>query len=237
MSISAAYMLGMSNFVEADHPRVATGQFTNKPQSAPELTLGDLGSATLAAARHAIHDIDEGKHNLRRLVEAQPAEVVAALRREAGVADVPADDACTPEVAEAAAFAAAWRAEALEAGFTSDELDNIRNDYEAALLWSSVGADGESLDANYGAEDIAGLTRYRGEAELNEFVVRNADDVRTFIEEGHSPGYDLALTRNSHGAGFWDHGLGAAGERLTGAAHALGAVELLDGDDGRLHAF
>jgi hypothetical protein len=35
-------------------------------------------------------------------------------------------------------------------------------------------------------------------------------------------GHDFALTRNRHGAGFWDRGLGDLGDRLTKAAHAYG---------------
>lgn len=37
-----------------------------------------------------------------------------------------------------------------------------------------------------------------------------------------SAGHDFALTRNGHGAGFWDRGLGDLGERLSGAARPFG---------------
>lgn len=37
-------------------------------------------------------------------------------------------------------------------------------------------------------------------------------------------GHDFILTRNGHGAGFWDRGYGAAGDRLTSAAKAYGEV-------------
>lgn len=35
-------------------------------------------------------------------------------------------------------------------------------------------------------------------------------------------GHDFALTRNHHGAGFWDRGLGDVGDKLTDLAHAYG---------------
>ena len=35
-------------------------------------------------------------------------------------------------------------------------------------------------------------------------------------------GHDLWLTRNGHGAGFWDRGLDDLGERLSAAARSLG---------------
>jgi hypothetical protein len=45
---------------------------------------------------------------------------------------------------------------------------------------------------------------------------------------GYSPsqaGHDFLLTRNRHGAGFWDRGLGDIGDKLTEAAHAYGHAE------------
>lgn len=35
-------------------------------------------------------------------------------------------------------------------------------------------------------------------------------------------GHDFFLTRNGHGAGYWDRGYGSLGDRLTDAAHAYG---------------
>jgi hypothetical protein len=43
------------------------------------------------------------------------------------------------------------------------------------------------------------------------------------------------LTRNGHGAGFWDRGIGDRGDRLTAAAHAWGEFELVIGDDRKIH--
>jgi len=48
-------------------------------------------------------------------------------------------------------------------------------------------------------------------------------------------GHDFWLTRNGHGAGFWDRGLGPVGTRLTDAAHACGSVDLYAGDDGWIY--
>lgn len=48
-------------------------------------------------------------------------------------------------------------------------------------------------------------------------------------------GIDFWLTRNRHGAGFWDRGLGAVGQRLTDAANAYGeAYVLFDEETGTL---
>lgn len=48
-------------------------------------------------------------------------------------------------------------------------------------------------------------------------------------------GVDFWLTRNGHGAGFWDRGLGDVGNELTEAARASGARDAYLGDDGEVH--
>ena len=49
-------------------------------------------------------------------------------------------------------------------------------------------------------------------------------------------GVDLYLTRNGHGAGFWDRGLaGQSGTDLSNAARRLGESSLYAGDDHRLY--
>ncbi len=75
----------------------------------------------------------------------------------------------------------------------------------------------------------------------SETLERMAADVVAFVEaewadvqelEPTQVGYDFWLTRNHHGAGFWDRGLGELGERLTRAANAYGEAYLYVGDDG-----
>lgn len=39
-------------------------------------------------------------------------------------------------------------------------------------------------------------------------------------------GHDFALTRNGHGTGFWDRGLGDLGDHLTDSAKVYGTVDL-----------
>ena len=46
---------------------------------------------------------------------------------------------------------------------------------------------------------------------------------------------DFVLTRNHHGAGFWDRGLGADGDKLTKMSRPYGSVGLYRGDDGKLY--
>lgn len=58
-----------------------------------------------------------------------------------------------------------------------------------------------------------------------------AGDLLAALDDGQS-GHDFWLTRNRHGAGFWDRGLGDVGDKLTDLAHAAGERDLYVGDDG-----
>ena len=49
-------------------------------------------------------------------------------------------------------------------------------------------------------------------------------------------GHDFWLTRNGHGAGFWDRGLGELGQKLTEATKTFGTSDLYIGDDGKIYA-
>jgi len=48
-------------------------------------------------------------------------------------------------------------------------------------------------------------------------------------------GHDLWLTRNGHGAGFWDRGLGEKGDALTKIATSMGEKHMFWGEDGKIH--
>lgn len=47
-------------------------------------------------------------------------------------------------------------------------------------------------------------------------------------------GNDYWYTRNGHGTGFWDRGLGELGDQLAAAAR-YSSVDLVRGDDGKVH--
>jgi hypothetical protein len=116
-------------------------------------------------------------------------------------------------------------------------MDSFTRSYLEAALWSSMDdADkrgGEPLDANYSPSDIAPDTLARIEADCRAFQRDNAADIGTEFERA---AHDFWLTRNRHGAGFWDGDWPTdAGERLTAASHAAGEFELYVGDDGLLH--
>jgi hypothetical protein len=66
---------------------------------------------------------------------------------------------------------------------------------------------------------------------LLEKAVKFSNKKYTIDQAGH----DLWLTRNGHGAGFWDRGLGDVGELLAIEAQNMGSISLVSGDDGKLY--
>jgi hypothetical protein len=109
--------------------------------------------------------------------------------------------------------------------------------YVDCALWSSTDWDsGEPLDDTYGADDIAPETLASMRADCADFYASNSETWQAAGMEDDYAGHDFWLTRNRHGAGFWDRGLGAAGRALTDAAHAYGECDLYVGDDGQVYA-
>lgn len=128
-------------------------------------------------------------------------------------------------------------------------MDKFTRAYITAALWSSTDESDESggvpLDENYSPEDIAPQTMETMKADCADFQTANAELlVRWYSEAKESPeraGHDFWLTRNRHGAGFWDRWnsgtpQGVIGKQLTEASHSYGEVSLYVGDDGQIWA-
>lgn len=107
--------------------------------------------------------------------------------------------------------------------------------YIECALWSSLDDDGEPLDALCVWGDIADADYAAMAADVCRFLADNWDDVIEHTGGMAQVGHDLWLTRNGHGAGFWDRGLGELGDRLTQAAHDMGEVHLWVDFDGKVH--
>lgn len=121
-------------------------------------------------------------------------------------------------------------------------LDKFARAYVGTALWSSHDdsdeSGGEPLDANYDESDIAAPTLKKMAADCADFRASNAELLDQAYQHGYdegNAGHDFWLTRNHHGAGFWDRGLGQVGRALTDSAHAYGGVDLYVGDDGMIH--
>lgn len=99
------------------------------------------------------------------------------------------------------------------------------------MLWSSTDDNDEPLDRNYSARDIEPEALERIVADCAKFQAENDISEGTNKRAGH----DFWLTRNGHGAGFWDSDWPETGDMLTAASKAFGECSPYVGDDGQVY--
>lgn len=114
--------------------------------------------------------------------------------------------------------------------------------YIETALWSSMDSDGTPLDdSKYADAELASETVKRFETDCQRFQAEYAkliaplDDsvVRSFPDH---IAHDFWLTRNHHGAGFWDGDYPEpVATELTNLAHSFGECDLYIGDDGKIY--
>jgi hypothetical protein len=103
-------------------------------------------------------------------------------------------------------------------------MDSFTRAYIETALWA------EDLVGNSFAEETISMMA----KDCERFISENYGDL--FGEDPAAAGHDFWLTRNGHGAGFWDGDWPeTAGKRLTAASHAYGEVDLYVGDDGKIY--
>lgn len=116
-------------------------------------------------------------------------------------------------------------------------LDSVIEHYVIAALWSSVDDEGNPLDDNYGSEDLAEETdeKVRKDCLAMITMAKNCDLLESYPDTEEQFGHDFWLTREGHGAGFWDRGYGNLGERLTALCKTFGSADWYVGDDGQIY--
>lgn len=101
----------------------------------------------------------------------------------------------------------------------------------------------DPMDKNYSAADLAPETVEKIRKDCERFQNENADvlsgadyDCRDYCNE-EMAGHDFWLTRNGHGAGFWDRDVldESVRDALTKASKKFGEANLYAGDDGKLY--
>ena len=114
-------------------------------------------------------------------------------------------------------------------------MDTFTQAYFEAALWSSNDNSdeqgGEPLDKNYGIEDIDPATRDKMIDDCTDFQQRYRGSLDESGVDSAQAGHWFWLSRNGHGAGFFDDGHDA----LQEAAKSYGEFDLYVGDDGRIH--
>ena len=121
------------------------------------------------------------------------------------------------------------------------EDENFVHAYFECALWSSVTDDGEPMDTDYDVGSIALSVWDEGISDIDQALTL-ADKIEGFDLEDYGYtqfAHDLWLTRNGHGAGFWDRTDLASKEvldKLTAIAEGMGSKDLYVGDDGTVYA-
>lgn len=113
--------------------------------------------------------------------------------------------------------------------------DKILRAYMVCALWSSTGDNDEPLDDNHTPDDLDPQTVNAMREDVSQFVAKAKPYIVAAGLDAEQVGHDFWLTRNGHGAGFWDRGLGELGDKLSTLARSFGEVWLYIGDDQHIH--
>lgn len=112
--------------------------------------------------------------------------------------------------------------------------------YLECALWSSSQCDEDgnmtgSFDNDYSVDDFTPEALKEAISDCEGFQESNAEDLARAGDDEQN-GHDFWLTRNGHGAGFWDRGYEAGvAKRLTDASHAYGSCDLMAFGHGKVH--
>jgi hypothetical protein len=109
--------------------------------------------------------------------------------------------------------------------------------YLQCAAWSSVDLD-EDMNEQGNLEDYEWSKEAIDEActdmdNFMEYLTDTGVDYSSLSDE--CLGHNFWLSRNRHGAGFWDCGLGELGDRLHKAAVTFGTKDAYIGDDDLIH--
>jgi hypothetical protein len=118
-------------------------------------------------------------------------------------------------------------------------MDNFTSSYFESAIWSSTDDDGTPLDSAGITAELAPETIELFKADCAKFQADNAallEQANEYQSESRQA-HDFWLTRNGHGAGFWDGDYPKElGEALTRAAKTFGECHLYIGDDNLIYA-
>lgn len=130
-------------------------------------------------------------------------------------------------------------------GLSGADVDAMVQGYLECQLWAQHDysheietGDYPTLDEKYSVDDISPDYVEKMKNELGELVTEHPLAVRMYLartgktsapglysDASGSFGHDFYLTRERHGAGFWDRGLGELGDYLTQIAKYAGSAD------------
>lgn len=107
-------------------------------------------------------------------------------------------------------------------------MDRFTRAYLECALWAALDDDGRPLAGT--VADFTASAVAAAEADCLDFQAHLADIIKGREEQA---GQDFFLTRNRHGAGFWDGDWPeAAGRLLTESAHVYGTQDVIVTEEG-----
>jgi hypothetical protein len=119
---------------------------------------------------------------------------------------------------------------------TPSDLDDFTTGYLECAEFTDCNSDSEEM-----ADAVAFSPAFieSAKADCADFQESNAELLARYCEvsgrDMSHAGHDFWLTRNGHGAGFWDRGNDPCFEELTRASEPYGSVDLYCGDDSLIY--
>ena len=115
------------------------------------------------------------------------------------------------------------------------DVKEVLDNYMVAALWSSDDmTTGEEMSSEFSIHDIDPASGESMRLDVVKFLTENKEMLKKSGLSDEQIGHDFWLTRNGHGAGFWDRGLDKeVGDALSDAARAFKDCNLYS-EDGKV---
>lgn len=115
-------------------------------------------------------------------------------------------------------------------------INSFMKQYIETMLWSSTDSHDIPLDDKYGIDDISQEAMARIEKDCKDFIDAISEILIDYSYIDSQLAHDFWLTRNRHGAGFWDGDYPKElGELLTNVSHGFGEINPYIGDDNKIY--
>lgn len=209
----------------------------------------ESGGGTLSAAEKQIRTYEarqEAEQNRKRKIEKSSSRGMEfeGCNAEASIDECGSCTGCDEEEQEKKPSRRRLTDVFVDEGFLGggeadySRLDEFTAQYIETALWSSTDESDESggnpLEDNYSVDNIAeeAIAEMKADCEKFQEMAGEMIDGRE-----SDAGHDFWLTRNGHGAGFWDGDWPEHGDALTAISEKFGETSLYVGDDGAVYSF
>lgn len=113
--------------------------------------------------------------------------------------------------------------------------------YIEAMIFTGIDVDDPSGEgsSDFDIDNFSDEAKNTIVHDCSDFVTSNSDTLNAAYQTGEydeaQAGRDFWFTRNGHGVGFWDRGLGQIGKILTDASKVYREQNAYVGDDGQIY--